>query len=275
MANVTAISPKEGQKSGESPALAAKLRAISRLSPLPSQAQSVVKVLRRQGKACGFESMAARLSRIVKTASAIGFAHYSTARKIAPAVQVRFSNAVPYRSVVFTIRGGQINARLFPTLLGRPLRSRLIRSGRRLAERNALPAYACGNARRRVLSLGEDATPAMLSAEPSESFGLVRLPGCKHLYRGILPAANQDCKQSRLAAPLRAVRTVSGFAVHRPAVPKQRIAAFAVNPLQAASSLTAYSPRYVFSSDYFLSGIISIAARSVLSYRRCPGNCFL
>lgn len=42
----------------------------------------------------------------------------------------------------------------------------------------------------------------MLSAEPSEPFGLVRLPVSKHLYRGILPAANQDCKQSRLAAPL-------------------------------------------------------------------------
>lgn len=102
--------------------------------------------------------MTARLSLIVKTSSAMGFAHYSTARKIAPAMQVRFSNAVPYRSVVFTIKGVQINARLRPPL----------HSGRRLAEQNALPAYACGNARRRVLSLGEDATPAMLSAEPSE-----------------------------------------------------------------------------------------------------------
>lgn len=51
--------------------------------------------------------MTARLSLIVKTSSAMGFAHYSTARKIAPAVQVRFSNAVPYRFVVFTIKGGQ------------------------------------------------------------------------------------------------------------------------------------------------------------------------
>lgn len=41
-------------------------------------------------------------------------------------------------------------------------------------------------------------------------YGLVRLPGYKHPHRGILPAANLDCKQSRLAAPLRAVRTVSG-----------------------------------------------------------------
>ncbi len=37
----------------------------------------------------------------------MGFAHYSTARKIAPAPPVRFSNAVSYRFVVFTIRGGQ------------------------------------------------------------------------------------------------------------------------------------------------------------------------
>ena len=40
--------------------------------------------------------------------------------------------------------------------------------------------------------------------------GLVRLPVSKHLQRSILPAANPDCRQSRLAAPLRVVRTVSG-----------------------------------------------------------------
>lgn len=101
-------------------------------------------------------------------------------------------------------------ARLFPPLLGRPLRSRLIRSGCRLAERNALPAYACGNARRRVLSLGEDATSAMLSAEPSEP---LRSRPSSRLQASLPrhpPRANQDCRQSRLAAPLRAVRTVSG-----------------------------------------------------------------
>lgn len=176
--------------------------------------------------------MTARLSLIVKTSSAMGFAHYSTARKIAPAMQVRFSNAVPYRSVVFTIKGVQINARLRPPL----------HSDRRLAEWNALQAYACGNARRRVLSLGEDASPAMLSAEPSEP---LRSRPSSRLQAS--PPRHPPRRQSGLQAvptcgsPQGRQDSVRQ-AGHRPADPKQKIAAYAVNPLPAASSLTAHSP---------------------------------
>lgn len=185
--------------------------------------------------------MTARLSLIVKTSSAMGFAHYSTAGKSGRQAGAVFL-AVPYRSVVFTIRSVQINARLRPPLLGRPLRSRLIRSGRRLAERNALPAYACGNARRRVLSLGEDATPAMLSAEPSEP---LRSRPSSRLQAS--PPRHPPRRQSGLqAVPTRGSPQGRQDSVrqagHRPAVPKQKIAAYAVNPLPAASSLTAHSP---------------------------------
>lgn len=135
------------------------------------------------------------------------------------------------------------DARLFPTLLGRPLSSRLIRSGRRLAERNALPAYAYGNARRRVLSLGEDATSAMLSAEPSEP--LQSRPSSRLQAS---PLRHPPRRQSGLqAVPTRSSPQGRQDSVrqagHRPAVPKQKIAAYDVNPLPAASSLFAHSPQ--------------------------------
>ena len=150
----------------------------------------------------------------------MGFTQYSTARKTH--LLRRFVFLTLFRIASSSSQSWAArNARLFPTLLGRPLRSRLIRSGRRLAERNALPAYACGNARRRVLSLGEDATPAMLSAEPSEP--LRSRPSSR--LQASLPRHPPRRQSGLQAVPTRdsprgrqdSVRQ----AVHRPAVPAE------------------------------------------------------
>ena len=156
--------------------------------------------------------MTARLSQIVKTASAMGFAHYSTARKIAPAPPVRFSNAVPYRFVVFTIRGGQKRETVpyasrsstpFPT---DTLRVADSQSGTRS---RLMPAATPGDA---YCYEGKIPLPQCFPPSRPNPCGLARLPGYKHLQHGILPA---------------------------------------VNPLQAASSLTAHSPQIIRSDCSF------------------------
>lgn len=80
--------------------------------------------------------MTAHLSLLVKTSSAMGFAHYYTARKIAPAPPVRFSNAVQYRFVVFTIRGGQKRETVpYASRSSTPFPTDTLRSQTRRAER--------------------------------------------------------------------------------------------------------------------------------------------
>lgn len=111
-------------------------------------------------------------------------------------------------------------------------------------ERNALPALQ-GQSPKRVLSKGEDAPPAQCfpPSHPSPAVSTAR-PSPSIAHRSILPAADV----SVFAGPNRGSPRPSGQC---PALPftdlphrKQKIAVSAVNPLPAASSLTAHSPPY-------------------------------
>lgn len=106
-----------GQKSEKVASLQQRsCRSLPLRKPASPQAVSFAFCVPLQGKACGFESQppgpfqgrTARLIRItVKTVSAMGFAHYSRDRKIAPAAPERFPrHSVPLRCL--HIRGVQI-----------------------------------------------------------------------------------------------------------------------------------------------------------------------
>lgn len=71
-----------------------------------------------------------------------------------------------------------------------------------------------GNARSSVLPKGEDAAPAMLSAEPSKPYGLARLNGSKHPRRSILPAADASGFAVLNRGSPRHIGTVVGFAAN-------------------------------------------------------------
>lgn len=115
--------------------------------------------------------------------------------KNAPAPPVRFSNAVPYRFVIFTIRGGQKRETVpYDSRSSTPFPTDTLRSQTRRAER----------------------APGLCLRQRPETRAVIR--GRCHS------------------------RNAFRRAVHRPAVLKQKIAAYAVNPLPAASSLTAHSP---------------------------------
>jgi len=93
-----------GRKSRKLPALAAKLRAFSvSFFKQPDEPSASRKPLRQQGKAppciipqsvlrtASPQGRTARFSLLAKTSFAMGCAHYSTARKSAPASPVQFS----------------------------------------------------------------------------------------------------------------------------------------------------------------------------------------
>lgn len=110
-------------------------------------------------------------------------------------------------------------------------------------ERNALPALQ-GQSPKYVLSKGEDAphaqcfppsqpSPAVSAALPSPS-----IPTAASSPLSLCPASRT---QPQLPT---AVRTVPGFAVHRPAAPQAEDCRLRRQSSAAASSLTAHSPPY-------------------------------